>query len=139
MSRKLKEILGAIPVGIIFGWFLMNNQLPSEDTNGYSCNEYTYIGDIGLPVPTGDINISDLFPGMDGLNSKSYHYTLSITTEAEDEYWEIERLGGNYYRVRREDYDGMDGYYEFDTEEKLGTLEDLYEYVKEHKVTKKYP
>lgn len=137
MTKPLKEVLYGIPVGILFGLILASNTPDMQNTNGYSC-KYTNIGDIGLPVPTGNINIWDLFPDMDGPNS-GYRYTLGITTLAEDEYWEIERLGGNYYKVRREDYDGMDGYYEFDTEEKLGTLEDLYEYIKANKVPKKYP
>ena len=137
MNRKFKEILCAIPIGILIGSILIKYQIPIENTNGYS-REYTNIGNIGLPVPTGSINIEDLFPDINGLGSNRYRYTLNVLTTAEDEYWEIEKLGGNYYRVRREDYDGMDGYYEFDTEEKLGTLEDLYRYIKDYKVPKKY-
>ena len=137
MNRKFKEILCAIPIGILIGSILIKYQIPTENTNGYS-REYTNIGNIGLPVPTGSINIEDLFPDMNGLGSNRYRYTLNVLTTAEDEYWEIEKIGGNYYRVRREDYDGMDGYYEFDTEEKLGTLDDLYRYIKDHKVPKKY-
>lgn len=137
MNRKLIEILCAIPVGILIGGILIKYQIPTGNTNGYS-HEYTNIGNIGLPVPTGNINIEDLFPDINGLGSDKYRYTLNVLTTAEDEYWEIEKLGSNYYRVRREDYDGMDGYYEFDTEEKLGTLEDLYRYIKDHKVHKKY-
>ena len=137
MNRNFKEILCAIPIGILIGSILIKYQIPIKNTNGYSC-EYTNIGNIGLPVPTGSINIDDLFPDINGLGSNRYRYTLNVLTPAEDEYWEIEKLGGNYYRVRREDYDGMDGYYEFDTEEKLGTLEDLYRYIKDHGVHKKY-
>ena len=136
MNKSLKEVLYGIPIGILFGLILISNTPNIQNTNGYSC-KYTYIGDIGLPIPTGNTNIWDLFPDMDGPNS-GYRYTLGITTLSEDEYWEIERLGGNYYKVRREDYDGMDGYYEFDTEEKLGTLDDLYRYIMDHKVHKKY-
>lgn len=137
MNREFKEIICAIPIGILIGSILIKYQISTENTNGYS-REYTNIGDIGLPVPTGSINIEDLFPDINGLGSNRYMYTLNVLTTAEDEYWEIEKLGGNYYRVRREDYDGMDGYYEFDTEEKLGTLEDLYRYINDHKVPKKY-
>ena len=137
MNRKLKETLCAIPIGILIGGILIKYQIPTMDTHGYS-REYTNIGNIGLPVPTGNINIEDLFPDINGLGSNKYRYTLNVLTIAEDEYWEVEKLGGNYYRVRREDYDWMDGYYEFDTEEKLGTLDDLYKYIKDHGVHKKY-
>lgn len=98
----------------------------------------TDISNIGTPVPLGTINLEDLGINSGGLGSKQYKYTLDVTIEAEDEYWEIERLGGNYYRVRREDYDDMEGHYEFYTEEKIGTLEDLYDYVKHNKVPKQH-
>lgn len=54
-----------------------------------------------------------------------------LINEAEDEYWEIEQMGDQYYRVRREDYEsGYQGKYEQDEETLIGNLEDLYIYSK---------
>ena len=78
----------------------------------------------------GNLSLEDL-----GI-SNNYHYTLEVITIAEDpEYWEIEQLGGNFYRVRREDYDdNYYGKYEFDCEELIGDVEDLYKYAKDHQI-----
>lgn len=101
--------------------------------------EYTNIGDIGLRDPVGYLSLEDIGIDCNGLGSKKYRYTLDVVIEAEDEYWEIEKFGDKYYRVRREDYDdGLNGHYEFDSEEEIGTLEDLYEYVKNNGIPKKY-
>ena len=65
-----------------------------------------------------------------------YHHELDVIIEAEDqEYWEIEKLWGNYYRVRREDYnDEYQGHYEFDTEDYIGDTCALYEYARTHNI-----
>lgn len=78
----------------------------------------------------GNLTLEDI-----GINN-NYHYTLEVITVAEDpEYWEIEQLDGNFYRVRREDYDdNYYGKYEFDCEELIGDVEDLYKYAKEHNI-----
>jgi hypothetical protein len=100
-----------------------------EHTNSYSSgNAYdTYpkltMEDLGLGGGLSD-------------GKKVNHYTLDVIIESEDpEYWEIEQLDGNFYRVRREDYDDdFYGHYEFDTEECIGNLEDLYKYAKDHHI-----
>ena len=135
-TNQLKEGLIAIPVGVILSLSVVDyHQWKAEAP---TVVEYTDIGDIGLPIPTGNTNIWDLIPNHQWLGSNQYKYTLDVVIEAEDEYWEIEKLGGNYYRIRREDYDDMEGHYEFFTEEELGTLEDVYDYIKHHKVPKQY-
>jgi hypothetical protein len=63
-----------------------------------------------------------------------YHYTLNVISRAEDEYWEIEQIDGNFYRVRREDYEGGSIHYEFDSEELIGNIDDLYRYVKRNNI-----
>ena len=84
--------------------------------------------------PLGTVSLEDL--GIKDGWKQSYHHTLEVITIAEDpEYWEIEQLDGNYYRVRREDHDpDFNGRYEFDTEEPIGDLVDLYNYAKSHKI-----
>jgi hypothetical protein len=57
-----------------------------------------------------------------------------VISRAEDEYWEIEQIDGNFYRVRREDYEGGSIHYEFDSEELIGNIDDLYRYVKRNNI-----
>lgn len=76
--------------------------------------------------PLGNITYDDL---MNRLPKKT-HYELQIITEAEDEYWEIEKVNGNYYRVRREDYYPGEERIEFDTEEPIGDIDQLIKYAK---------
>lgn len=93
----------------------------------------TPIKDIGKQEYLGTISLEDL-----GIHTRNYHHELDVVTTAEDEYWEIEKLGNNYYRVRREDNDdGLNGHYEFDTEEYIGDVEALYKYAKEHNIIQK--
>ena len=84
--------------------------------------------------PLGTVSLEDL--GIRDGWDQSYHHSLEVITISEDpEYWEIEQLGGNFYRVRREDYDdNYYGKYEFDCEELIGDVEDLYKYAKEHNI-----
>ena len=84
--------------------------------------------------PLGTVSLEDM--GIRDGWKQSYHHTLEVITIAEDpEYWEIEQLDGNYYRVRREDHDpDLNGRYEFDTEEPIGDLIGLYNYAKSHKI-----
>ena len=84
--------------------------------------------------PLGTVSLEDL--GIRDGWDQSYHHSLEVITIAEDpEYWEIEQFDGNYYRVRREDHDpDFYGRYEFDTEEPIGDLVDLYNYAKSHKI-----
>lgn len=58
-----------------------------------------------------------------------------LINEAEDEYWEIEQIGDQYYRVRREDHEqGYQGKYEYNEEDLIGDINDLYRYSKHHKI-----
>ena len=49
---------------------------------------------------------------------------------AEDEYWEIESIDGIYYRVRREDWEEIEGGDGTQLEERIGNIEDLKDYIR---------
>lgn len=130
---KLSAIAGIVLFGITFlGAMEMINTrstLPASCvTNTNNTNSCTS-GSVGTQK-LGNLTLEDI-----GIYN-TYHYTLEVITVAEDpEYWEIEQLGGNFYRVRREDYDdNYYGKYEFDCEELIGDVEDLYKYSKEHNI-----
>lgn len=133
-NTHVKELLILIPLGAFLAYSVIDYSQWVNKAPTICSYKYTDINNIGQRIPTGNISIEDLHNRL----SKSNRYTLSIVTEAEDEYWEIEKIGDTYYRVRREDYEEIDGYYEFDTEEELGTLEDVYHYVRNNKVPKRY-
>ena len=122
---------------VLFGLFFLGaiegintrSTLPAScvtSTNNTNSNSSGSVGKQKL----GNLSLEDL-----GIRN-NYHYTLEVITIAEDpEYWEIEQLGGNFYRVRREDYDdNYYGKYEFDCEELIGDVEDLYKYAKDHQI-----
>lgn len=122
---------------VLFGLFFLGaiegintrSTLPAScvtSTNNTNSNSSGSAGQQKL----GNLSLEDL-----GINN-NYHYTLEVITIAEDpEYWEIEQLGGNFYRVRREDYDdNYYGKYEFDCEELIGDVEDIYKYAKDHQI-----
>lgn len=53
---------------------------------------------------------------------------------ANDEYWEIQELNGKYYRVLKDGaFEEMDVYEEYEYEEEIGDIEDLYRYANENK------
>lgn len=53
---------------------------------------------------------------------------------ANDEYWEIQELNGKYYRVLQDGaFEEMDVYEEYEYEEEIGDIEDLYRYANENK------
>lgn len=62
-----------------------------------------------------------------------YHYTVSShVVDVDPEFYEIEHVNGKLYRVIRDnDYYPADEYYEFDTEEYLGTAEEIYKYSRD--------
>ena len=122
---------------VLFGIFFLGakemintrSTLPASSvisTNNTNSNSSGSVGTQKL----GNLSLEDL-----GI-SNNYHYTLEVITIAEDpEYWEIEQLDGNFYRVRREDYDGgYYGKYEFDCEEPIGDIHGLYKYAKDRKI-----
>lgn len=134
VEDKLSAIAGIVLFSIIFlgAQEMVNNTrstLPASSvTNTNDTNSCTS-GVVGTQK-FGDLTLEDI-----GINN-TYHYTLEVITVSEDpEYWEIEQLGGNFYRVRREDYDdNYYGKYEFDCDELIGDVEDLYKYAKEHNI-----
>lgn len=130
---KLSAIAGIVLFGIVFlGAREMINTRSTMPASCVTNTNYTNSctsGSVGTQE-LGNLTLEDI-----GINN-NYHYTLEVITVAEDpEYWEIEQLGGNFYRVRREDYDdNYYGKYEFDCEELIGDVEDLYKYAKEHHI-----
>ena len=132
-ENKLSALAGIVLFGLFFLGAIeginTRSTLPAScvtSTNNTNSNSSGSVGKQKL----GNLSLEDL-----GI-SNNYHYTLEVITIAEDpEYWEIEQLGGNFYRVRREDYDdNYYGKYEFDCEELIGDVEDLYKYAKDHQI-----
>lgn len=130
---KLSAIAGIVLFSIVFlGAMEMINTrstLPASCVTSTNNTNSCTSGSVGTQK-LGNLTLEDI-----GINN-NYHYTLEVITVAEDpEYWEIEQLGGNFYKVRREDYDdNYYGKYEFDCEELIGDVEDLYKYAKEHNI-----
>ncbi|MCM1078695.1 MAG: hypothetical protein NC344_03065 [Bacteroidales bacterium] len=86
-------------------------------------------------VRLGTVTLEDL--GISESSGISSDDEPDIITAAEDEYWEIEKLDGKYYRVRREDCDAdLHGRDEFDREELIGDEEDLRRYAGEHEINR---
>ncbi len=70
------------------------------------------------------------------INSTQEKPSLQVIYYAEDpEFWEIEHIDGNYYRVRREDREpGYYGFDEFDLgEDLIGDINKLKRYAIQHK------
>lgn len=130
---KLSIVAGIVLLGIFFlgakDMIDTRSTLPASSVIGTNNTNSNSSGSVGKQK-LGNLSLEDLGIG------NNYHYTLEVITVAEDpEYWEIEQLGGNFYRVRREDYDdNYYGKYEFDCEELIGDVEDLYKYAKEHNI-----
>ena len=130
---KLSAIAGIVLFGITFlgAREMINTRstLPASCVTNTNYTNSCTSGSVGTQK-LGNLTLEDI-----GINN-NYHYTLEVITVAEDpEYWEIEQFDGNYYRVRREDHDpDLNGRYEFDTEEPIGDLVDLYNYAKSHKI-----
>lgn len=133
VEDKLSAIVGIVLFGVVF--LGCKEIIDSRSTMPASCVTSTNntnsctSGSVGTQK-LGNLTLEDI-----GINN-NYHYTLEVITVSEDpEYGEIEQLGGNFYRVRREDYDdNYYGKYEFDCEELIGDVEDLYKYAKEHNI-----
>ena len=122
---------------VLFGLFFLGaiegintrSTLPASCVTSTNNTNSCTSGSVGTQK-LGNLTLEDI-----GINNND-HYTLEVITVAEDpEQWEIEQLGGNFYKVRREDYDdNYYGKYEFDCEELIGDLEDLYKYAKDHQI-----
>ena len=54
---------------------------------------------------------------------------LSLIIQSEDNFWEIEYYNGKYHRVVREDWEDIQGKYEYDEEEEIGNINDLENYA----------
>ena len=130
---KLSAIAGIVLFSITFlgAREMINTRstLPASCVTNTNYTNSCTSGSVGTQK-LGNLTLEDI-----GINN-TYHYTLEVITVAEDpEYWEIEQLGGNFYRVRREDYDdNYYGKYEFDCEEPIGDVEDLYKYAKDRNI-----
>lgn len=125
-------LLGASELGTLHRSSMPASCVNYDTNNIISGNAHD--GDNFGKQPLGTVSLEDI--GIRDGWRQSYHHTLEVITIAEDpEYWEIEQLDGNYYRVRREDHDpDFNGRYEFDTEGPIGDLVDLYNYAKSHKI-----
>lgn len=59
-----------------------------------------------------------------------FSYEHQLVRLAEDEYGEIENIDGIYYRVRREDWEEIEGGDGTHLEERIGNIEDLKDYIR---------
>lgn len=134
---KVEDKLAALAGIVLFGIFFLGAEemINTRSTMPASCVTSTNNTNNCTSRSIGQQKLGHLTLEDIGINN-NYHYTLEVITLAEDpEYWEIEQLGGNFYRVRREDYDdNYYGKYEFDCEELIGDVDDLYKYAKEHNI-----
>lgn len=133
MATNNKDGIPAIIAGILVGGLMV---LGSIDTP----QQYTNYNNSGLrehtkPIYTNREIIEDDTNSINGRKSE-YRYWLQIVNEAEDEYWEIEHIDGKYYKVRREDWDDLEGYYEITLEEPVGDLKDLVDYARKNRHTR---
>lgn len=133
MATNNKDGIPAIIAGILVGGLMV---LGSIDTP----QQYTNYNNSGLrehtkPIYTNREIIEEDTNSINGRKSE-YRYWLQIVNEAEDEYWEIEHIDGNYYKVRREDWDDLEGYYEITLEEPVGDLKDLVDYARKNRHTR---
>lgn len=133
MATNNKDGIPAIIAGILVGGLMV---LGSIDTP----QQYTNYNNSGLREHTKPIYTHKEIIGGDtnSLNGRKseYRYWLQIVNEAEDEYWEIEHIDGKYYKVRREDWDDLEGYYEITLEEPVGDLNDLVDYARKNRHTR---
>ena len=59
---------------------------------------------------------------------------IEVLDWTNDEYWEIQELNGKYYRVLDDGaFEEMGVYEEYEYEEEIGDIEDLYKYAQENK------
>lgn len=59
---------------------------------------------------------------------------LEMLDWANDEYWEIQEINGKYYRVLQDGaFEELDTYEEYEYEEEIGDIEDLYRYANDNK------
>ena len=89
------------------------------------------------------IKVSDLYPEYNSKPSVPASPTLpevensayvEVLDWANDEYWEVQEFNGKYYRVLQDgalEELGVDEEYEY--EEEIGDIEDLYEYAQNNK------
>lgn len=116
--KSFKSVAIAITLVLVVS-FAIEYMVSSESNNNSKGN---------IPIDTTISSSMDICPKNLGNVTLE---DLGIITEAEDEYWEIEQIGDLYYRVRREDYErDYQGKYEYDEEELIGDINDLYHYSK---------
>lgn len=100
--------------------------------NCFSPSKTREVQQENTPVDTNQSSSMDICPkNLGTITLEDLGIQPDLINEAEDEYWEIEQIGDQYYRVLREDYEsGYQGKYEQDEEALIGDLEDLYIYSK---------
>lgn len=100
--------------------------------NCFSPSKTREVQQENTPVDTNQSSSMDICPkNLGTITLEDLGIQPDLINEAEDEYWEIEQMGDQYYRVLREDYEsGYQGKYEQDEEALIGDLEDLYIYSK---------
>ena len=87
-------------------------------------------GESAVPSLGGESAVSSLNRESAPDNS-AYIEVLDWTN---DEYWEIQELNGKYYRVLDDGaFEEMGVYEEYEYEEEIGDIEDLYKYAQENK------
>ncbi len=124
-NSSSSDRIPAIIAGILVGSLLIigNNTTSVNHTNTNISGPREY----AKPIYN---NPSSISRDTTSVNGRNFTYWFKVVTEAEDEYWEIEHIDGKYYKVRREDWDDLDGYYEITLEEPIGNARDLIEYAK---------
>lgn len=85
----------------------------------------------GTPPSLGGESAVSSLKGESAPDNSAYIEVLDWTN---DEYWEIQELNGKYYRVLDDGaFEEMGVYEEYEYEEEIGDIEDLYKYAQENK------
>lgn len=84
--------------------------------------------------------VSELYPEYSHIDNTSSVEDIDNSVYLEmldwgnDEYWEIQELNGKYYRVLQDGaFEELDVYEEYEYEEEVGDIEDLYRYANDNK------
>ena len=129
MNSKIDKISSLAAAAFMAAAFLYYSRQDTEYTNTNHSGKRAYDNSIINPIQVGTIGIFT-FPGSRGPNYIPAS-DIDMIRDIEDDYWEIEKLGNYYYKVRREDYEDIEGNCD-EREELIGTYEDLYSYWLSH-------
>lgn len=128
--KLFKMVDKVIPTALFIGFTLLATRF---------CNSTSETRDVpnkNTPVDTTKNSSMDICPkNLGTITLEDLGIRPNLIDETEDEYWEIEQIGDLYYRVRREDHEqGYQGKYEYNEEDLIGDINDLYRYLKHHKI-----